>query len=728
MWRTALLLFALAALGAEKKPVTIEALYSGPRERPAPSLEWAPDGRRFAYEQDKAIWVYDVPSADKKQVLALDKLKPVAAPEAEAFDWQNRRVAEKSFQWSRSGHEMLVSSGGDLFLLHLDTGRADQLTATPVEERDPKLSSDGRWVSFRRLHDLYTLEISTRKTTRLTSDGSDTLLNGELDWVYPEELELGTAHWWSADSRWIAFLQLDVSREPVFPHAYLLTTQARYEPQRFPQPGTPNADARLGIVAAAGGPVRWVDLGDTRDYLLARVYWSPEGTRPTVAVERLNRIQNRIQLWLVDGATAEARVALHEQDAAWINVNDAFRFLKDGKQFLWGSERDGFLHLYLYGETGKESRRITSGEWEVSDVACVDEASRRIYYTSTEASPLERQLYRVDFNGKHKQRLSAEPGTHSISMGPTCEYYMDSYSSLASPTRRVLRKSDGSQLRVYEETPAQELEILPSKIMKVKASDGELLYARLVKPNVFQAGRKYPAVVMVYGGPHAQMVRDAWIRPGVEQVLAHRGFVIWQLDNRGSAGRGHRWEAQVFRNFGAKELADQQEGIRYLTSLGFVDAARVGIYGWSYGGYMTLYSLVNAPGLFRAGVAGAPVTDWKLYDTIYTERYMDVPQRNPDGYRRSSPIGNTSRLEAKLLMIHNLEDDNVHFQNTVQMADALERAGKQFRMVVYPQRSHGVTGPVARHLTETVVGFFEEELMGKPASGTGSPRGTSPEP
>ena len=468
---------------------------------------------------------------------------------------------------------------------------------------------------------------------------------------------------------------------------------------------------RLGIVQAEGGAVRWIDLGDPRDALLARVYWSPDAARPSLAVERLNRIQNRIELHMVNGRTGEAQVVLREQDPTWINVNDDFHFLETGRQFLWGSERDGFRHLYLYGTDGKQVRQVTRGDWEVADVACVDEVNRKLYYVSTEASPLERQLYSIGLDGKGKQRLSTPAGTHGISMGRGCAYYLDSYSSLVSPPRRVLHKADGAELRVYEEAKPAEFDILPTAIVKVKAKDGETMYGRLIKPAGFTPGRKYPVVVMVYGGPHVQSVRDVWAAPGMDQVLARKGFVIWQLDNRGSSGRGHRWESQVSRNLGATELEDQQTGIKHLESSGFADTSRMGIYGWSYGGYMTLYTLTNAPKLFRAGVAGAPVTNWRNYDTIYTERYMNLPADNPEGYKRSSPITNAERLEAELLLLHNLEDDNVHFQNTMQMVDALERAGKQFRMVLYPQRTHGVTGPVARHLMETVVGFFEKTLM-----------------
>jgi len=699
-------LVAIAALAAEKKPLTIQNM---PAPARMPPITWAPDGKHFAWVEDKAILQYDVASKKKKQLLALGPLeeKAVKPPKQEGVDWQNRRVSEQSFHWSSTGQEMLISLDGDLFLLHTETGKWEQLTATAEAERDPKLSPDGRFVSFRREHDLYSLEVASKKVTRLTTDGSATLWNGELDWVYPEELNLSTAHWWSPDSSQIAYLQFDVSREPMFPQVDLLSWRALAEPERFPQPGTPNADVRLGVVAAEGGPTRWMDIGEPRDHLLARVYWAPDSH--AVAYERLNRIQNRLDLGLADVRTGASKMLLTEEDSYWVNVNDDFQFLSRGRQFLWGSERDGYLHLYLYSIDDKHVQ-ITKGDWEVTQVVGVNEETREVFFVSTEQSPLERQLYRVRLDGKQKQRLSGGAGTHSISMSPTTEYYMDTASSLGTPPRRTLHESDGSQVAVYKEATQPDVEILPTEIVRIKATDGAQLFARMIKPAGFSPDKKYPVIVMIYGGPGAQTVRDAWSGAGFDQVLAQKGYLVWQLDNRGSAGRGHAWESQIYHETGAHELNDQLDGIRYLTTLGFADMTRVGISGWSYGGYMTLYALANAPDKFKAGIAGAPVTDWRNYDSIYTERYMGLPDDNAEGYKRSSPQTKAAEITARLLILHNIEDDNVHFQNSLQMANALEREGKQFQMIVYPQKSHGVSGPLQKQMQQAMLDFFEKAL------------------
>jgi len=709
---TITLCLALSAL-AQRKPVTIDAITAKREISGFAPIQWAPDGKHFAWLEDKQLWTYDVVARQRKRLVDLIDLenKAVKATEPETFDWKNRRVSEQQFAWSNSGKDMMIAAGGDLFFLHLDSGKWDQLTATADTEQHAKLSPDGHFVSFRRDHDLYSLEIATGKITRLTRDGAETLWNGELDWVYPEELEIGTAHWWSPDSKLIAYLQFDVSREPIFPQVDALGLRARLEPERYPQAGDPNADVRVGIVPAAGGQTRWMDLGETRDNLIARVAWLPNSQ--AVAVERLNRIQNRLDLLVADAVNGSAHTVLHEEDPFWINLNDDLRFLKDGKRFLWGSERDGFHHLYLYSIEGKRLRQLTQGEWEIESVAGVEESAGEVYFTSTEQSPLERQLYSVRLDGKHRRRITSEPGTHAISMAPTCEFYLDTASSLSSPPHRSIYGSDGTQAAVFREadrSQIDEYEILPSETHHFKTSDGALLYGRLIKPAGFAPGKKYPVIVIVYGGPHAQVVRDAWPGMGWDQVLAHRGFLIWEMDNRGSWGRGHRWESVIFRNMGAHELEDQIQGIHYLEGLEFADTSRIGLHGWSYGGYMTLYALTHAPGVFRAGIAGAPVTHWRNYDSIYTERYMGLPQENAAAYENTSPLAKAADLGAKLLLIHNLEDDNVHFQNTVQMMDALQRSGKLFDLMLYPQKAHGVSGDFRKQLYETMTQFFEKNV------------------
>ncbi len=713
--RFGLVLFCLLSIGfaAGKKPVTLQDLASERMPPMAGAPDWAPDGKRFLYTEAGKLWLYDVPSRKKRELVSTAAFSAAATkvPTPERFDFENRRVREQFVQWSPSGRELLVSADGDLFLFHVEVGGWTQLTATPEPERDAKLSPDCKMVSFRRGHDLYVLNLASRRETRLTTDGSDTILNGELDWVYPEELDLGTAHWWSPDSRSIAYLQFDVSREPVYPQTDLARMRALLEPERYPRAGDPNADVRLGVVSAAGGATRWMDLGESRDSLRARFYWLPDSRG--IMVERLNRIQNELDVVIANASTGDSRVILHEADKDWVNIQDDPKFLNQGKEFLWESERDGFNHIYRYSIDGKLLGRLTQGDWEVSSLAGVDEARGQVYFVSTEAGPLERQLYRVGLAGGARTRLSQGPGTHSINMSPSCEYYLDSYSNLRTPTRRTLHNNDGAEWAVYSEPNRKQLEeydIRPSEIVEVKAADGTVLYARMIKPASFDASKKYPVIVNVYGGPHSQSVRNSWAGGvSMDQVLAHKGYIVWQLDNRGTSGRGHKFEAAVSRNLGTKEVEDQKDGIRHLISLGFADPKRVGIQGWSYGGYMTIRALLMAPDVFSCGVAGAPVTDWHNYDTIYTERYMGLPSENVEGYKRSSNVQAAGNLKGKLLIAHNLQDDNVLFQNTVQMVDALERANKQFELMVYTNKSHGLARG-RNHFNELTASFFERCL------------------
>ena len=714
------LIFSQPGPPAQKKPITIETVEEAARlapQGPGNPLAWSPDGQHFLYRQGSRLVIYDPATGSSKDLIdtaAMDSAVVRPAPaEPQPFAWENRRVRETPVQWS--GAEVLYSSGGDVFLIHVDSGKWTQLTKTPVAERDPKLSPDGKRVAFRREWDLYTMDVASKRETRLTTGGSRILRNGGLDWVYPEELDLGTAYWWSPDSKSIAYLQFDMSYEPVYPHEDLRGPRPIFEPQMYPQAGDNNADVRVGVAGVRGGNTRWMNVSGTHDdTLIARVGWTPDSRN--VYVVRTNRVQNQLDLLLAEAGSGKVSRLLEETDPYWVNVPQDPVFLNGGQQFLWLSERDGFRHLYLYSVDGRAVRQLTRGSWEVTSIAGVDPDAGRVYYTSSETSPLERQFYRIRITGGEKQQLSSGAGTHAVAMGPDGHFYLDTYSSLspvATPPRTTVHSGDGRELGVYREQNRKltdEYQILPTELVNFKTPDGTLLYARLVKPKGFEAGKKYPAVVLVYGGPDSQGVRDAWMGIDLDQVLATKGFVVWQVDNRGSSGRGHAFETPVFRKLGGIELADQVAGVEYLISLGFVDKTRIGIRGWSYGGFMTLNAMLNAPGVFRAGIAGAPVTDWHNYDTIYTERYMGLPKDNPDGYQNSALPAKVNNLKGSLMIAHNLEDDNVLFQNTVQLVDALERAGKAFEMQVYTQKTHGVTGAEARQLNAAMVDFFERTL------------------
>jgi len=712
---TICLLLVASAFG-QKKPITLESMNAGGRGgRGAGAATWAPDGKTFILRQGRGLAIYDPATRGSKDLVAVDAMDAAAVavpPSNDApFDWTNRRVRAGGLQFSSDGQELLYAAGGDLFLVHVDTGKWDQLTKTPVAEVDPKLSPDGKTVIFRRGWDLYSIDVTTHKETPLTSHGAETLRNGGLDWVYPEELELGTAFWWSPDSKSIAYLQFDTSREPIFPHEDLLRMRALYEPERYPQAGENNADVHLGVVPAAGGPTKWLEVGDTRNaYLIARAGWMPDSK--SVYAIRTNRVQNRLEMLSISVESGASSTVFRESDPYWINLKGDVEFLRDGKRFLWTSERDGFRHIYLYSIDGKDVRQLTKGSWEVAGVAAVNDSE--VFYSSDEPTPLENHFYRIGLDGRGKRQLSAAGYTHTVSIGPGGAFYLDTASNLGNPPRTTLHSGDGAELAVYREadrTQSEQFEILPTEIVKFNLPDGTLLYGRLIKPAGFEAGKKYPAVVMVYGGPGvAGPIHNAWAGVSIDQVLAHKGYVVWQSENRGILGRGHAFETPVYHNLGVTELADQVAGIKYLVSLGFVDPARIGIHGWSYGGFMTLNAMLNAPDVFRCGFSGAPVTSWLNYDTIYTERYMGLPSENPEGYRHTALPPKAGNLKGKLMLAHNFEDDNVLFQNTLQAISALQLAGRQFEFMLYPQKAHGVTGAASRQMNQMMLDFFDRNL------------------
>jgi dipeptidyl-peptidase-4 len=718
MHRIILFLALSLPLFAQKKPVTLDALNRGGRGgRGGGAANWAPDGKTFVFRQGRSLMIYTPATKSSKELVSTEAIDAAAVkPPAETgpFDWTNRRArVNGGIQWSDSGKEILYESSGDLFLIHVETGKWDQITKTPAVELDPQLSPDAKIVAFRRGYDLYAVDIASQKETRLTTGGTATLINGGLDWVYPEELDLSTAFWWSPDSKSIAYLQFDSGREPLYPHEDMLGVRAVYEPERYPQAGENNADVHLGIVPAAGGATRWLEVGDTRlSYLIARAGWMPDSRN--VYVVRTNRIQNKLEMFSINVESGAPATIFKQSDPYWINLRGDARFLADGKHFLWSSERDsGFNHIFLYSNDGKDVKQLTKGAWEVKGIAGV--APDRVYYTSDEGNALETHLFSVKLDGGDKRRLDKTPGMHNVSMGPGGSYYLDTHSTLTEPPSTTLHSGDGAELGVYraaDRRQVEEYEFLPTEIVTFKTPEGVELHGRLIKPSGFDPARKYPAIVSVYGGPGVGLpVHNSW--PGVvniDQVYAQHGYVVWQSENRGGMGRGHVFESSIFRQLGVTELADQVAGVNYLISLGFVDANKVGIHGWSYGGFMTLNAVLNAPNVFRCGIAGAPVTSWMNYDTIYTERYMGLPAENREAYASTALPAKVKNLKAKLMIVHNFEDDNVLFQNTLQMTNALQLEGKQFEFMLYPQKSHGVGGVAARQMNQSMLDFFDRNL------------------
>jgi len=593
---------------------------------------------------------------------------------------------------------LLFDFANDLYHYDVGTRRVSRLTRSPEPEEHLSFSPDGRFVAFIRNHDLHLVDIDHRHEYPVTHDGSDVVRNGLLDWVYQEEI-YGRGnfrgYWWSPDSTQIAYLQLDDSNVPGYTIVDHIPHHPELEDWEYPKAGDPNPVVRLGLVWLSGGETTWVD---TEHYTLAQplivdVGWSSDSRKVVF------QIQDREQTWLdLNMATSSGKTTrlLRETTEAWVNVNGAPIWLAD-QGFLWLSERTGWKHLYHYGTDGNLVRQITDGPWEVREVHGVDEAGEWVYFSGTERSHIGRDIYRVRLDGSELTRLSRSPGTHRAIFNPGFTQYIDTWSDISSPPSVRIHAADGTETRVIDanrNTPLSDYRLAVPEFVQVANRDGFVMEALMIKPPDFDPTRRYPVYQHVYGGPHTQRVRNAWSGSTYLfwQLLAQHGVIVWVMDNSTASGKGAVSAWPVYQNFGELELRDIEDGIAWLGEQPFTDVSRVGIEGWSYGGFMVSYALTHSRS-FTFGIAGGSVTDWQNYDTIYTERYMRRPQNNVEGYRRSSPRFAATDLHGALLLVHGTMDENVHMQHTLQFAYELQKAGKPFDMMIYPRSRHRLGGP-----------------------------------
>src|ERR1700682_6301242 len=621
------------------KALTVERIYSQPSlsGRLTRGLVWTPDGKRLSYFETKGsakeakteLWEMDAASGERRLLVASDKLEsilPVDTSRPTQATGLGRR-APSQYQWAPDGAGILFQGPTALAWLDVKSQTRRTLVSGKATLADPKISPDGKFVSFVRDHNLWLVNLADGKERAISQGGTEEIRKGELDWVYPEELEIKTAYWWSPDSSSIVYLEMDERKVSQYPLVDFSSPSGEAEMERYPTAGGANPIVRVFVASLSGGESRAMDTGPETDIYIPRVNWLTDSKH--LAIQRLNRTQTALDLLIADGTTGKTRAVLSENDANWINVSDDLYFLKDGKRFLWSSERSGYRHLYLYDLEGKQLAQLTKGEWEVSAVDGVDEGKGLVYFTGTAKTPLERHLYRVSLDGSAVSRITIHNGTHGVNMAPDASAFVDTYSDVMTPPRQDLAHADGSLLRIINENKVAELaeyHLVAPQFLTVKTHDGVQLNAWMIKPPDFDASRKYPVLIFTYGGPHAQVVVNAWgNNTGLwHQQMAQKGYVIFALDNRGSAGRGHIFEEPIHYRLGAEELSDQRDGVDYLKSLPFVDASRIGIWGWSYGGHMTLHAMFEAGNLFKAGFAGGPVTDWVFYGSIYTERYLGL--------------------------------------------------------------------------------------------------------
>jgi dipeptidyl-peptidase-4 len=646
-------------------------------------------------------------------------MKPPVAASKDDREKDNRaRYGVAGYHWAPDSNHLLFDANGQLWYYTLSDGKSVALSAPGDSASDPKFSTDGKSLSYIRKHNLVVKRVDGGAEKALTTNGDDNLLNGEVDWVYSEELEVRSNYFWSPDSRRIALLQMDQNKVPTYPITDFIPQHPTVYQEKYPKVGDPNPQVQLGVVSTRGGEVRWFHLTDDKDIYIPRFGWVSDYV---VWATVLNRAQNQLDLYFVDASSGKSRRVLSEKSDTWIETDNNLQFLKSGDKFTWPSWRDGHTHLYLYSfdkanplsADAKLVNQITKGDFEVFDIEGAVETSGTLFLTTNAGDDRQRHLCSVKLDGSGFQCLT-KGGTHAASVAPNGQYFVDHFSSLMTPPQLSFCHVGGTCDIFWRSKSVDSLSLIAPQFVDFKAEDGTVLRGLLYLPPD-SAGKKVPLLNNPYGGPHGQTVRDMWGGAGFlfNQVLMRDGIAVLQVDNRGMGARGKKFAAALIHNFGEVELKDQLASIdQALQKFPQLDGSRMGWWGWSYGGYMTLVAMTHSD-RFKAGVAVAPVTDWKDYDSIYTERYAGLVPQYEEGYKKGSPITYAADLKGHLLEVHGTSDDNVHMQNSMQMINAFINAGKQFDLQLYPRKTHSISGPGTRvHLFTRIRSHFHRELLG----------------
>jgi len=730
-----LLLAALAATPAMAEKLTLDRIYgeSSLAGASVRNLRVSPDGERVTFLRPRAddqyrldLWEYNTRSKATQRLVDSKQLVPNEELSLEEKARRERaRTAGLSgilnYYWSPDGKRLLVPIGGDLYLVDAAKPEAARKVASG-NVIDPKISPRGRYVSFVRNQNLVVIDLATGAERQLTTDGKGTVHNGEAEFIAQEEMDQHTGYYWAPDDSHIAYRRYDEAPVPVVRRFEIFADRTEVIDQHYPAAGDPNVAIELMIVDPATGAQRRIDLGQDKDIYLVRADFSADAK--TLVYQRQTRDQKRLDLVAVDVATLAQRPLFSETSRTWVEVHNDLRFLKNRQAFVWASERSGRKHLYLYDLNGKLLHPISRGDWGVDNILAIDEGAGKIYVSSNRDAVIDKQTYALSLDGRGADkptRITQGDGWHEASFAGNGKLFVDTYSNPNTPPQVSIRRADGSMVEWIEKNElnanhpyTRHLDAhLPTEYGTLKAADGQTLHYSIIKPAGFDANKRYPVFLFTYGGPHSQRVTRAWGNY-FDQYMAQQGFVVFRLDNRGSGRRERQFTDVLYNNLGKHEVEDQVAGIDWLARQSFVDPKRVGVFGWSYGGFMTLRLLSAASDKIAMGVSVAPVTDWALYDTHYTERYVGgTPKGDPEAYKRSGVFAHLDGMKSHLLLIHGMADDNVLFSNTTLLIDELVKRNVQFDLMTYPGAKHGMSGRTnQRHVYGLIESYFKKQLGG----------------
>jgi dipeptidyl-peptidase-4 len=722
---TFLVLTGTGAL-SQTKLLTNELIHGSPEltGKSVAGVQWIAGGTKFSYQEtdrrtnSMRIMAYSVADGLRDTLVDTRDLRESEGGPPFRFTMYRWFPDEQRILFGAPPPERQYLSrltpSGNLFLYDLPTKSLRRLTGVDEPQYNPKVSPDGKLLGLVRANNIFIIDVATGAETQLTFDGTEHVINGKFDWVYEEEFGISDGWQWSPDGSMIAYWQLDEHRVPHFNMIDYSSIRSDYIRMRYPKAGDANSIVRVGVVSLDTKKTTWIDIGNEDDMYIPRIAWTPRAH--TLALQRMNRLQNRNEVLLADVRTGKSTVLFSDTEKTWISVTGDWQFLKSPERIVWTSERDGFNHIYLYDFNGRVVRQITRGSWEVSRVLGVDEKRGLVFFTGWKETTLEQHGYVVRLDGSGLKRITAGGFSHQVNLAPDYRHFLGTYSNVEIPQKVALFTTDGKMVRVVEDNPVEALReyaLGKHEFFTFTTADGVKLNGWMIRPPEFDATKQYPLLMYVYGGPGSQTVGNSWggARYLWHHMLAQRGYIVASVDGRGTGRRGKAFKSITYKNLGKWEVNDQIEAARYLGSQPFIDGGRIGIWGWSYGGYMASLTILLGADYFKTAIAVAPVTHWKFYDTIYTERFMQRPQDNPDGYRDSAPVTHAEKLKGNLLIVHGTTDDNVHWQNSTELVDALQEAGKQFQTMFYVNKNHSIGGGNARvHLHEMLTNFLLEKL------------------